>query len=98
MREKSGLWVIHMLEPKAIIRCTEGHVQADSFYSHFQFRNSDGLIEEWTLSAYMVIAPNFEIEPGQVAGPLLERAWRWFRSYLKWEDGNIDIDDKAKDN
>lgn len=98
MREDSGTWVIHLLEPKAIIRCTEGHVKIDSVYKHYQFKNSDGAIEEWTLSAYHFFTTDFLTEPETQAIPLLDRAWRWYRSYMNWEDKNIDIDDQATDN
>lgn len=96
--EQSGLWVIHLLDPKAIIRCTEGHAEIDRIYKHFQFQNSDGVVEEWTLSAYHFFTTDFATEPEQQVIPLLDRAWRWFRSYLEFEDKNIDTDDAAKDN
>lgn len=95
---QSGLWVIHLLNPKAIIRCTSGHVQIDTIYRHYQFENADGVIEEWTLSAYHFFTTDFVSEPEKQVMPLLDRAWRWFRSYLEWEDENSDIDNYGKDN
>jgi hypothetical protein len=98
MREDSELWVIHLLEPRAIIRCTEGHVKIDNIYRHYQFRSSDGIIEGWTLSAYHLFTTDFLTEPEEQAGKLLDRAWRWFRSYLEFVDENIDRNEQANDN
>lgn len=84
--EQSGLWINHMLNPKAIIRCSEGHIKPpEEIYQHYQFRNQDGLIEEWTLSVYHLFTTDFLKEPAEQAIPVLDRAWRWFRSYLDWE-------------
>ena len=88
--ERSGAFIIHLKNPIAIIRCSEGHIEIDSIYEHFQFKNSDGLIEEWTLSAFHFFTTDFISEPETQAKPLLSRAWRWYRSYLEWEDKNID--------
>lgn len=98
MRERSGTWVIHMLNPQAHVQCLKGHVQTDKIYKHYQFRNSDGVIEEWTLSAHFFFTTDFISEPGQQVIPLLDRAWRWYRSYIQREDNNIDIDEEANDN
>lgn len=98
MREDSGTWVIHLLAPMAIIRCTEGHVRIDSVYKHYQFKNGDGVLEEWTLSAYHFFTTDFISEPEQQVIPLLDRAWRWYRSYMKWEDNNLDINEEANEN
>lgn len=98
MRDDSGLWVIHLLEPKAIIRCTEGHVEVDTIYRHYQYINSDEVVEEWTLSAYHLFTTDFLTEPEMQASKLLDRAWRWFRSYLEFEDKNIDDGETAAEN
>ena len=96
--EQSGMWIIHMLDPKAIIRCTEGHTEADLIFKHYAFKNSDEVVEEWTLSAYHFFTTDFLTEPEAQAGKLLDRAWRWFRAYLQEEDDNTDIDEKATNN
>lgn len=93
--EDSGLWVIHLLDPVAIIQCIEGHADPGRPYAHFSFRNPDGVVEEWTLSAWHFFTADFITEPEDQVQPLLKRAWRWFRSYLKWEDNNIDEDEEA---
>lgn len=90
MHEGSGTWIIHLLKPQAIIQCIEGHEQTDKIYKYYQFRNADGIIEEWTLSAHFFFTTDFISEPEAQVIPLLDRAWRWYRSYMKWEDENID--------
>lgn len=96
--EQSGEWIIHMLDPKAIIRCSNGHVEADTIWRHYEFMNIDGEVEQWTLSVYHLFTTDFLTEPQEQAGKLLDRAWRWFRAYLEAEDENIDLDDKANEN
>lgn len=77
LREKSGIWINHMLNPKAIIRCSEGHTIPNAeIYCHYQFANSKDLIEEWTLSIYHIA---YDEQQSQI----LDRAWRWFRAYLE---------------
>lgn len=88
--ERSGLFIIHLKNPIAIIRCTEGHLKIDQVYDHFQFENSDKEIEEWTLSAFHFFTADFISDPGAQVKPLLKRAWRWYRAYMEWEDNNID--------
>jgi hypothetical protein len=98
MRDNSDTWITHLLDPKAIIRCTEGHVEIDAVYRHYQYRNSDGVIEEWTLSAYHLFTTDFLTPPEEQAGKLLDKAWRWYRSYMEFEDKNIDTDNEANNN
>lgn len=98
MRDDSGTWIIHLLDPKAIIRCIEGHVENDSIYKHYQFKNSDGVTEEWTLSAYHFFTADFLTEPEQQVIPLLDRAWRWYRAYMNFQDNQIDTDEQANEN
>lgn len=96
--EQSGLWIVHMLDPKAIIRCTQGNIPADDIRRHYSFKNTDGVIEEWTLSAYHFFTTDFLTEPEAQAGKLLDRAWRWFRAYMEAEDNIIDSDEKTNEN
>lgn len=93
--EQSGLWVIHLLNPKAMIQCIEGHVITENPYAHFSFKNSDHAIEHWTLSAFHFFTTDFISDPADQVQPLLKKAWRWYRAYLEWEDKNID---NEKDN
>lgn len=99
MRSGSGLWVIHLLEPKAIIKCTEGHTRAGDLYRHYQYKNTDGIIEEWTLSIDHLFTQDITTTPiEQQWITMLDRAWRWYRAYMEFEDKNIDTDEEAKDN
>jgi hypothetical protein len=96
--DDSGLWIIHLLNPQAHIECLEGHIQTDKIHKNYSFINSDGVIEEWTLSAHFFFTTDFISDPEQQVAPLLDRAWRWFRSYLEFEDKNIDTNEQANDN
>lgn len=96
--EQSGLYIVHLLNPKAIIQCIEGHVTTSSPFRHYQYQNKDGVIEEWTLSAFHFFTTDFISEPEKQVTPLLDRAWRWYRSYLEWEDKNIDLDELGEKN
>lgn len=88
--ESSGLWIIHLLYPQAHIQCLEGHVQTDKIHKHFSYKNSDGVIEDWTLSAQFFFTTDFISEPETQVIPVLERAWRWYRAYMQFEDNNTD--------
>lgn len=88
--EQSGLWIIHLLSPQAIIQIIDGHVSTNGPHKHYSFRNGDGVLEEWTLSIYFAFSTDFIADPDTQAIPLLDRAWRWYRSYLEFEDKQID--------
>jgi len=98
MREDSGLWVIHLLEPMAIIRCIEGHERVGALYRHYQYRNGDGVIEEWTLSIHHLFTQEILAKQNEVWETMLDRAWRWYRAYMEFEDKNIDTNEEAKEN
>lgn len=84
--EQSGVWVIHLFNPKAIIQCIYGHVITSQPHAHFTFINSNGDLEEWTLSAHHFFTNDFLTEPEAQVQPLIKKAWRWYRAYLDWED------------
>ena len=99
MRKDSDIWVVHLLNPQAHIRCIEGHhVQIDGHYKYYIFLNKDGVTEEWTLCAQFFFTTDFINEPEKQVIPLLDRAWRWYRAYMEWEDKNIDTDEEANEN
>lgn len=90
--DSTGLYIIHLPDPVTIIECIEGHVgkgevKAGNIYRHYQFNNGQG-IEEWTLNIHHFFTTDFLEEPEQRAIKLLDRAWRWYRSYMQWEDNN----------
>lgn len=94
MRPESGLWINHMLDPIAIIRCMEGNGEVDKIRQDYVYINVDNVPEQWTLSIFFI---DKDIEEKEMHH-LLDRAWRWYRSYMKWEDDNIDIDEQANEN
>jgi len=99
MRDNSDTWVIHLLKPQAHIQCIEGHhEQIDGHYKFYTFKNSEGVVEDWTLCAQFFFTTDFISEPEKQVIPLLDRAWRWYRSYMEWEEKNIDEDEAATDN
>jgi hypothetical protein len=98
MRDDSGAWIIHLLSPQAHIQCLEGHAQTDKIHKHYTYKNSDGAIEGWTLSAQFFFTTDFISEPEKQVIPLLDRAWRWYRSYLELEDKNIDDAEETNEN
>lgn len=88
--DQSPLFIVHLLQPVAIIQAHEGHVDAPGkIFEHFQFRNIDGVVEEWTLSVWHFFTTDFISDPEDQAKPLLKRAWRWYRAYMEWEDSNL---------
>lgn len=91
MRENSDLFICHLLEPIAIFQAYEGSLSIDGkICKQYQFRNSDGLIEEWTLSTHHFFTTDFINEPELQVPKIMDKAWRWYRSYMEWEDKNID--------
>lgn len=92
--EQSGVWVIHTLNPKAMIQCLEGSGKTDAPHLHCEFKNKNGDIEQWTLSAYHFFTTDFLTDPQEQAIPLLKKAWRWYRAYLEWEENQIESDEE----
>ena len=91
--------VVHMLNPVAIFRCFEGHITfKEGIFKHYQFNNSDKVVEEWTLLVHHLMTTDFITGPEEQATPLMDRAWRWLRAYFEWEDKNINNDDYAEEN
>lgn len=91
------LFIIHLLNPIAIFQAHIGTVEVkNKIHQHYQFLNSDNIIEEWTLSTHHFFTTDFIKEPHEQVKPLMDKAWRWYRSYLQWEDNNIDFDNEAE--
>jgi hypothetical protein len=76
MREGSGEYIIHTLDPVAIIKCAKGHIHGEGYRAHVQFRDKHDQLQEWTLSVQF-------IDDGGDTNHVVSRAWRWFRSYLE---------------
>jgi hypothetical protein len=89
MNNEPKQFVIHTIKPKCIIEAAEPNTDpVSSGYPHkvFEFVNSDGVPETWAL----IIRDAYDSSTNEELGKLLDRAWRWFRSYMEWEDANID--------
>jgi len=91
----TGAFIIHMLDPISIIACDEGNIERGRVFKHYQYINSDGSPELWTLSVYFA---NSEGDVETKVFKLLDRAWRWYRAYMEWEDNNIDTDEEDDQN
>lgn len=86
------LFIIHLLNPIAIFQAHLGTVEVkNKIFKHYQFLNNDGKIVEWTLSTHHFFTTNFVSDPKDQVIPLMDKAWRWYRSYLNWEDNNLDL-------
>jgi hypothetical protein len=77
MNDFSGLWIIHLHNPKAIIQCTPGHITTNEPFRHYNIGKG-----KWTLSAFHFFTTDFISEPQEQVAPILDKAWKWFRSYL----------------
>lgn len=80
------LYIIHAIPPFSMIQAVQGAGKApvdQRLYQSFAFRNIQGTIEDWTL-----VIIYSEGTPEQ-ADKLLSKAWRWYRSYMEWEDKNL---------
>lgn len=95
MKTDGQQYIIHTINPKCIIEAAEPDSDpVSSGYPHkvFKYINSDGLDETWAL----IIRDVHDNSSDEELGKLLDRAWRWFRSYMEWEDANIDEKDDAQ--
>lgn len=99
MRKSEDIYIVHLLNPIAIFQAHQGTIEVkEKIFHHYQFRNSDRIVEEWTLSTHHFFSTDFIKEPSEQVKPLMDRAWRWYRSYMEWEDNNIDLNDYANEN
>ena len=95
MKDDGKQYVIHTIKPKTIIEAAEPSDElVSSGYPHavYKYTNSDGVPETWAL----VIRDVYDNSTNEELGKLLDRAWRWFRSYMEWEDENIDEQEDAQ--
>lgn len=98
MRENDDQYIVHLLQPVAIFKVALTHeMPIGKISKNYSYQNPDGLIEEYNLSTHYLSA-NLEADPEEIVTKLLDKAWRWYRAYLSWEDKNIDIDNHATNN
>lgn len=90
-------YIVHTVRPKLIIEAVEASELPEGerlvhSTQHFRHTNSDGFAEDWILR---IVDAYDDSERGEQQ-KLLDRAWRWFRSYMEWEDANIDEGEDAQ--
>lgn len=88
--DDDATFIIHLLAPVAIIQVHEDHIATGKIQAHFGYNNADGLREQFTLSIHHFFTADFLETPEDRAIQLLDKAWRWYRSYLEWEDKQFD--------
>lgn len=87
--------IIHTINPQAIILITEGKGfrlarQNEKRFKNFSFVNSDGIEEWYVLSVHHLFTTEFDSEQHHmIVDKLLTRAWHWYKSYMEWEDEQI---------
>jgi hypothetical protein len=104
--ETGGLWIIHLPNPIAIIECVlkgeKIHSKKAIHVTNLMYTNSDGYTEYWQLRLYHLFTTDFEMLDDKLAADfvndVLTKALFWYESYLKWEDGNIDMDEIINQN
>lgn len=88
-RTNRGLSIVHMMDPVAIIIVDEGHVNTGKKQKHFEYD-----YELYTLSMHHFFTTNMagldDKIGNEMTDKLLSKAWHWFKSYLQWEDEQID--------
>ena len=91
-RTNSGVAIVHMLEPVAIILVLEGHTDnCNEYNKKYKYINSDKVTEEYTLSIHHYFTTDMNADNHSAkAFKIIDKAWHWYKSYLEWEDTNID--------
>lgn len=70
-------WIIHLDNPKAIIRCTPGRVESEIIGKEYKTTDTGNI---WTLSAHHFFTTDFISEPEEQVRPLLDNAFNWFKN------------------
>lgn len=89
MNEDGSIAVIHTIDPVAIVECIEDHVELPpgTFYKHYSFHNINGEQENWILRLHHYFTTELDSEQhASMVEKLLDKAWRWYQSYMNWED------------
>ena len=94
--ETGGLWIIHLLDPICIIEAVifgeKIHTKKAIYTSEFKYINSDGITEDWQLRIHHYFTTDFDErkDAKERCEKMMREAWHWYKSYLIWEDKNID--------
>lgn len=94
--DSGGLWIIHLPNPQTIIEVVHEGEQTHSNNAAFSrvYQHEDERIE---LRLHHYFTTEFGDEESR-AIKMLDKAWHWYKSYLEWEDGNIDLNEMANEN
>lgn len=99
--EKSGCFILHTIEPEMLI---EVHHEAfgagdNKLFFTGNYENK-GVIETITFTVCQLFPKKRKVteELKIKISHAFERAWRWYVSYLKWEDESFDEKDQANFN
>lgn len=88
-----GLAIIRTKQPISIYEVIEGHVDMTGIYkmySHWSNRKR----EDYTLRVHHFFSTDIDTAREETAIKFMDDAWRWFVAYMKWEDENIDNENK----
>ena len=86
--DDDATYIIHLLDPVAIIIAAHTYRLKKIGDTAVAKKYTYGG-EEIELIIHHLFTTDFLEEPEDQALPLLDKAWRWYRSYLEWEDKNI---------
>lgn len=64
------------------------------FLKEYRYKNTDGVVETYSLAFIQNNCSASESDDFTV----LDEAWSFYENYLRWEDDNIDKNDRATDN
>lgn len=99
----AGLFILKTSEPLCIIECValdeEDPVGGlDDVFDFFEFKNADGLIEKHQLFLIRPKSASLTDQEALFFRKIIQKAWRWYRSYLEFEDENLDENEKSSEN
>lgn len=82
MRPDSDCYIVHAVPPFTFIYAQVGRqeVKSNAPVGNYAFKNSDGVTEDWTLT---IVYSEGNV---QQCEHIISRAWRWYRSYMEWEN------------
>lgn len=97
----AGLYLLKTTKPLCLIEVRNmesdsPHMDLADIFKFCEYINSDGLIEDYEL---ILLTPSRVPESKRAAyQAILDKAWRWYRAYLNFEDNITDINLHASKN
>jgi hypothetical protein len=99
----AGLFVLKTTSPICLIECRsmdedKPHMALTDIFDFYEFVNADGIFERHQL--ILVFPKSAEVKESDIHNfrKILDKSWRWYRSYIDFEDGGIDEIEYAKEN